>query len=230
MVANDQIAMPRTGPAARSAHAPRSFTLPLCHSGTLPLLAACGLALLATPGCVREEVVGYRPSLLGTLAESQSQTPITLDDGRARPGARDGQATDGSFDYNKLRQVHDDGKVTLIARRPYHLMVHIYYTLINNEPDLFAEQVLSELTREEFEARGRDPREAFEMIQARQAEVLKLFAAMPQGELTPGVLMDKVGPTVYRLEAVGSSARRLNWRFMDVTMEGGHWKLRWFGG
>ncbi len=185
---------------------------------------------MSAGGCVREKVVGYRPALLGTLPETQSQTAITLDMGRERPGARDGQTPDGSFDYNRLRQVHEDGRVTLIARRPYHLMVHVYYTLINNEPELFAAQVLSELTREEFAARGRDPREAFEMIQSRQSDVLKLFAAMPQGELTPGVLMDKVGPTVYRLEAVGSGARRLSWRFMDVTMEGGHWRLRWFGG
>ena len=89
--------------------------------------------------------------------------------------------------------------------------------------------MLSNLTREEFQARGRDPSEAFEMLQERQRDVLRLFAAMPQGELTPGVLMEKVGPDVYRLEAVGSDARRLPWRYMDVTMERGHWRLRWFG-
>lgn len=180
-------------------------------------------------GCGPERVVAYRPALLGSLPESKTGTPVTLDMGRPRPGATDGLTEDGTFDPDQLRHVADDGTVTLVARRPYHLMVHVYYTLINAEPELFTSQVLSTLTREEFEARGKDPAEAFEMLQARQRDILRLFAAMPQGELTPGVLMQKVGEDVYRLEAVGSDARRLPWRFMDITMEHGNWRLRWFG-
>lgn len=200
-----------------------------CGAQRSGIRVAALVLLLAPAGCVREEIVGYRPALLGSLPEAQTRTPVTLDMGRPRPGARDGLGEDGGFDPGQLRQTHEDGSVTLIARRPYHLMVHVYYTLINNEPKLFASQVLSKVTREEFEARGMDATEAFDMVQARQRDVLRLFAAMPQGELTPGVLMEKVGADVYRLEAVGAEARRLPWRFMDVTMERGHWRLRWFG-
>ena len=214
------LAILSTLPAHRCA-----LTLPLCHCATPPLL---GLALLLAAGC-QQQVVGYRPALLGSLPEAQSRTPVTLDIGRPRPGAGDGLDDEGRFDPGRLRREHEDGRVTLIARRPYHLMIHIYYTLINNERDLFAEQVLSDITREEYAARGLDPREAFDTLQARQTDILRLFAAIPQGELTPGVLMRKVCDNVYRLEAVGSQARSLRWRSMDVTMERGQWRLRWFG-
>lgn len=199
------------------------------HRGRGACGAAAWLVLSTLGGCAQTQVVNYRPALLGSLPNAQTGTPVNMDTGRPRPGSGDGIDDQGLFDPDQLRRTHEDGSVTLTARRPYHLMVHVYFTLINNEPELFTEQVLSNLTREEFQARGRDPSEAFEMLQERQRDVLRLFAAMPQGELTPGVLMEKVGPDVYRLEAVGSDARRLPWRYMDVTMERGHWRLRWFG-
>ena len=192
--------------------------------------AGVGLFWVVMGGCVEERVVNYRPALLGSLPEAQSQTQMDLDTGRPRPGAGDGVNEQGEFDASMLRRTHEDGSVTIVARRPYHLMVHVYYALINGEEAFFTSQVLSKRTRDEFLARGRDPREAYEMLQDRQDDVLRLFAAMPQGELTPGVLMEKVGADVYRLEATGSGGRRLKWRFMDVVMEGGHWRLRWFGG
>ena len=216
---------PRSVAPSRSSARRCALTLPLCHFATLPLLS---LPLLLASGC-QQQVVGYRPALLGSLPEAQSGTPVTLDTGRARPGAGDGLDEEGRFDPSRLRREHEDGSVTLIARRPYHLMVHVYYTLINNERDLFAEQVLASVTAEEYTARGLDPREAFDALQARQTDILRLFAAIPQGERTPGVLMRKVGDNIYRLEAVGSQARSLRWRSMDVTMEHGQWRLRWFG-
>lgn len=192
------------------------------------LLCAVAAACVAS-GCAQERVVNYRPALLGTLPHARTGTPVSLDAGRPRPGAEDARGEDGRFDPSLLRSTAPDGRVTLIARRPYHLMTHIYYTLIDGESELLAFQVLSETTRREFLDMGRDPREAYEMLVARQRDILRLFAAMPQGELTPGVRMQKVGERVYRLEATGADARRLPWRFMDITMEHGHWRLRWFG-
>ncbi len=224
---NRQNAQPPRNAAAPGGHAAASG--PRVRGAARNPAIALPLLLLWLTGCVQERIVNYRPALLGSLPDAQTGTPVNMDTGRPRPGAADGLNEQGEFDPDTLRRTSEDGTVTLTARRPYHLMVHVYFTLINNESELFTSQVLSELTREEFQARGRDPAEAFEMLQERQRDVLKLFAAMPQGELTPGVLMEKIGPDVYRLEAVGSQSRQLSWRFIDVTMERGHWRLRWFG-
>lgn len=132
-----------------------------------------------------------------------------------------------------IRQQNDAGEVTLRARSARHLMAHIYTTLQQGERDLFAEQVLSSVTRSEFLARGRDPAEAFDMLKSRQADVFKLFDIMPAGEYTPGVIWKKLGQidghNLVRIGVSGIAARDLRYTHFDMVMERGSWRLRWFG-
>ena len=187
--------------------------------------AACGLWVVGCApllaGCTYRKVVSYNAPLAG-LPGAMSGTPETRDhlrriDPTATP---DGQ----------IRVEHPDGSVELFSHSPRQLMRHIYQTLENGERALFVEQVMCERTRREFRERGYDPGEGFDELLRRRDDVLKLFNAMPQGEYTPGVLWEKQGEKTYRLKVTGLGARDLEWSFMDMVLEQGNWKLRWFGG
>lgn len=129
---------------------------------------------------------------------------------------------------DSLVRTEPDGKKTLIAKTGRQLMVHIYKTLDDNKPELFVDQVLSDVTKQEFYARGYDPVEAFKELQRRREDIDTLFARMPMGESTPGVILSKVGKGTLRLEVEGMAARDLKWAGMDMVLEKGNYRLRWF--
>jgi len=140
-----------------------------------------------------------------------------------------------SAEEQNIREELDDGRVVLTARSGRHLMVHVYTTLRDGERELFADQVLSTMTADEFRRRGRDPAEAFDMLSERLDSIKALFDMMPNGELTPGVVWDRLGrfgprqENVVRLRVTGLGTEKLEWNFMDMVYEGGNWRLRWFG-
>lgn len=173
------------------------------------------LALL--PACTQERVVSMKGPLVGlpgsSAASAQKVTP-----GHDPTAIEDGQ----------LRVTLDDGTVELRSRRARHLMVHVYQTLLNDERELFTEQVLSEQTKQEFIDRGMDPGQAFDMLMERRRDVFELFNRLPQGEMTPGVLWKKLGDRTYRLKIQGVRARDLRWNCMDARFEDGNWRLLWF--
>ncbi len=175
--------------------------------------------------CTEERIVGWNPPL-GSLPGATSGMPVTHE-GRfnfADPRA----APEGG-----IRQVDENGDITLYARSGRHLMSHIYITLANGERDLFVDQVLSSVTREEFVARGLDPTEAFDRLKASEPDIHALFDAMPNGEYTPGAIWKPMGHVqgdrLYRLGVAGLIARDLRYTHLDVVMERGSWRLRWFG-
>ena len=51
----------------------------------------------------------------------------------------------------------------------------------------------------------------------------------PLGENSPQVIMRSLGDNVIRLQVTGLAKEGLNWTFMDMILEGGNWRLRWFG-
>ncbi|MDX2148248.1 MAG: hypothetical protein SFZ23_12070 [Planctomycetota bacterium] len=94
--------------------------------------------------------------------------------------------------------------------------------------DLFVKQVLSERTLREFADRGVDPREAYEFLRENVDDVRALFNALPQGEFTPGIFLRKIGDRTFRLAAAPQLAKKLRYTAMDVVLEGGDYRLRWF--
>jgi len=181
----------------------------------LVLAMVCGWGLL---GCERyERVVHYRPPLSG-IPGAQSQTPF-VSKYRAGPAAGDG----------KIVIEHEDGTVELVSRNALQMLTHIRRLVAENEEELFTEQILSERTKQEFIERGYDPSEAFREIKRRENDLMALLARMPMGEFTPGLMLEKLGRNTFRLEVKGRAGEDLNWRFVDIVIEGGKWKLRWFG-
>lgn len=198
---------------------------PLVRVPAATITLSIGILFGSLSACVETRVTKWNP-MLGGLPGATSGMPVT---------------TENRFNFPSptvapergIRQENDAGEVTLHARSARHLMSHIYTTLQQDERDLFAEQVLSSITRAEFLARGRDPAEAFDMLKARQNDVFKLFDIMPAGEYTPGVIWNKLGQidgkNLVRIGVSGLAARGLQYTYFDMVMERGSWRLRWFG-
>lgn len=186
-------------------------------AGAMPpaLLGAAILAAMA--GC--EERVVYNNPMLAGLPGAETSMTIT---GPA------GAGPDPTVVRGKLRRTDESGNITLVARAPRHLMKHIYDTVFNNEPRLFLDQVLSKVTKDEYDARGVDEMEAFNTLREHREDIHALFNAMPRGEMTPGVFLQPLGGRVHRLCVYGLAARDLRWNGFDMVMEDGNWKLRWF--
>ena len=55
----------------------------------------------------------------------------------------------------KIRVEDDQGNVTLYAKTIKHLMNHLIHALEYEERDLFVDQILSQITIDEFEERGK---------------------------------------------------------------------------
>jgi len=184
------------------------------------VVIAVGAGVLA--GCQPEErIVNYKPFFSG-LEGVQTQ----------QPEVREGKVVSaGAVDRSELSQEivieNEDGSVTLVSKSGSHLMRHIERTLYENEKELFVEQVLSEVTRREFEARGLDPTEAFDRLKEHERDIAELFARMPLGEHTPQVIMKSVGRNTFRVRLTGMGTEKLYWRGYDMVLEGGNWRLRW---
>lgn len=187
---------------------------------------AAVLISLALTGC-QEVVISEKPKndLFGRLSGSPSQR------GRPVPG--------GTSDIDPtllppIRQVLPDGTIILRARTARDLMSHIRRAVTDPnqglERELFVEQILSDKTRGEYEDRGLDPSQAFDTLRARRDDILLLFNRIgPLAENSPQVILQKVGDNIIRLQVTGMAREGLAWTFMDMSNEGGNWRLRWFG-
>lgn len=178
-------------------------------------------------GCQPEErIVRWNPPLAG-LPGARSPTPFTGRDGRI-------DVDQINIPPDQLRVDRGDGVIELRARSARHLMIHIYNTMMRDDDiELFTDQVLSKVTADEFVQRGRNPREAYRMLKRHERDIRALFDAMPAGEQTPGVHWSRVGDVdgtrIYRLQVDGPGTSELRFTAMDIAMERGNFRLRWFG-
>ncbi|MBS0191172.1 MAG: hypothetical protein U0573_15190 [Phycisphaerales bacterium] len=178
------------------------------------------LGLLAA-GC-QTKVVRYNPPLAG-LPGAQTGVQPVLD-----PSIKVADSTLTKQASAEPIITNPDGSKTLISRNGQDLMFHIARTMRDDDEKLFTEQVLSELTKDEFYERGYNPNLAFREIKRRHEDVEKLFKVLPAGELTPGVLLEQVGPNIMRVRVHYHDPADLPWCGFDMRLEGPNWKLRWF--
>jgi hypothetical protein len=184
------------------------------------------VVIVALSGCQQERVVAYHHPFEGLP---------NVEGGLASGPIRGNPSDPRIVPEDRLFVEHADGSRTLIMRTGRHLMVHIYNALADDDADIFAEQILSSLTRAEYAERGLDPRQALADLRARQRDMLALFNLMPEGENSAGAMWKRLGHAgpdnlpVVRLSIAGTQTRDLGWNFMDMVMEKGNWRLRWFG-
>ena len=107
-------------------------------------------------------------------------------------------------------------------------MTQITLCIQNDERDLFVEQVLSQITKDEFYERNLDPGYAFDELVARQRDIFRMFYFMPMGEYTPGLFTKSIGRNVFRLQLSRARNEELYWIGIDSVFEKGNYRLRWF--
>ncbi len=195
------------------------------HGGKAGWIAA--LAAAALGGCQREErVVHYKPFLAG-LEGVQTQAPAVAEKAPQPLAGADLPVTAEGKDPLVIE--NKDGSKTLLSRCGLHLMHHIQKTLAAGDDKLFASQVLCQASRDEYLARGLDPREAFKALKPREVEIAKLFARMPLGENSPNVTVETVEKNIFRIQLRGQAAKGLEgYTGFDMVLEKGNWRLRWF--
>lgn len=182
------------------------------------MLAAVMLGA-AIAGCeTYEKDVGGRPFFSGLDGAELPEVGDTSLSGYKDPSAR----------QVDIREVADDGTVTLRALTGRHLMRHIFETLRDEEPDVFTEQVLSQATRQEFEAHGQSAEDAYQMLRDSLPDIERLFARMPLGEYTPNARVETLGQGHLRVRLLKGVGRDLRWQGFDMVMEGGNQRLLWF--
>lgn len=185
-------------------------------------MVLCLLAA-ASVGC-QEQVLSEKPRnnlfgrLQGETTSRSSGGPRSLDPSLLPP----------------IREELPSGEVILRSRTARDLMVHVQRAVTARdrelERELFTEQVLSAHTWQEFVDRGYEPEGAYDELVRRREDVLKFFNRVgPLGENSPQVLMRAVGDNIVRLQLTGLAKEGLSWTFMDLSFEGGNWRLRWFG-
>lgn len=186
---------------------------------TARMLIAMVAMGLVIPGCKPYQREVSRSGLLSKLKDTQEGNRKPIDPANIHPvfGVPGG----------KIRIEDEQGNVTLYAKTIKHLMNHLIHALEYEERDLFVEQILSQITIDEFEERGLDPRLAYDELVNRRRDVYRLFHFMPMGEHTPGLYPTPVGQNIFRLQ-VSRVGRDLLWSGMDVSFEQGNYKLRWF--
>jgi len=204
---------------------------------TLRILLTTLAVGVASPlsGCQEERrVVTVRGALAGIegaegqiISDTGTRTPTR---GRAyaeiatdqrRKAAEEGEV----IDPRRIRITSEDGEVTLILSSPRHVAAHLRQTLLQDEPELLFEQVLSDAAKQAYTQRGLDPQQAVEFLFEHRVEVLKMLQRMPQGELSPGMYLERIGPSAYRLELHGAMAHDLTFSRLDIVWEHGVCKL-----
>src|SRR5262245_26837749 len=184
------------------------------------LLCALGVFAVSLSACEQQvRVVKYDP-FLGGLPGSQSNTPVVRNWGDYKDPT--------AVSEDQLVIEKEPGKIELVAKTGRHLMIHIHNCLQKGDKQLFLDQVLSAMTKDEFRQRGLDPGEAFDFLVSARSDVDALFNAMPMGEHTPGVLLRSVGRKAYRVGVDGNAWKDLRWTGFDMIMENGNYRLRWF--
>lgn len=181
-------------------------------------VCVCAVVLGAcTP---EEKVIRYKPFLTGIEGAKFGSDPV-LGDPRVSP------ANPQDVKDNKIVDESPDGKKTLIARSPSHVMQHVERCLDENEDQLLLDQMIAESTKNYYRAQGKDPIEYVNDLRAQRKDIAKLFARMPQGESSPTVLLRQLPDRVWRIDVVGGYAKDLRLTRLWVQMERGQWRLMW---
>ncbi len=176
---------------------------------------------LAIAGC-ETRYIHYNPPLANLPGAQTGIQPVYGEDFAVLDAATSKTATSEPVIENA------DGTKTLVSRNARDLIFHIATTMREDDEKTFTEQVLSEMTRDEFYQRGHDPNWAFRELKRRRGDVEQVFKVLPQGDLTPGVRYEVVGPNIFRVRQHYLDPQEYPWVGFDMRLEGSNWKLRWF--
>lgn len=119
---------------------------------------------------------------------------------------------------------HPDGSVTLYSPLDIHLITHLRSCLIQADYELLYDQLLADRAKQTYVAQGLDPRQSIQWFSDNRRDILILLNRMGQGMNSPDVYWENLGP-VLRLKLHSGAARSMRFSTIDITREGGNFKL-----
>jgi len=181
-------------------------------------MAAC--AVLAA--CADEELIRTRRGVFDNMPGIQRGgadplKPVDSAQSRADPD-----------EERKLIEVENpDGSITLRSPQMRHAVYHLRKQLLADDNRILAEQVLAQMTRERFAAKGKTLYDAADELRANRRDILLLLARLPSGENSPNALVTKQGPKLFRLSITGTAAKGLAFTELWIILEAADWKIVW---
>jgi hypothetical protein len=184
----------------------------------LTALAACetetrvvrssGSLLSGQPGAEGGQVVdGNRTSRGGPSIQERMNNPM-------------GYKTPEGLDPLTLRATDPRGNETVVSRNPRELFFHLRRALVDQDPDLLCDDVLSHETLKTYEELGINPRDAAEFILKHRQEIVRTLQFFPMADHTPGFFPKPIGRNMFRLEAPpGFADPPLKFRRIDYIYE-----------
>ncbi|MBL0922639.1 MAG: hypothetical protein IBJ10_11010 [Phycisphaerales bacterium] len=163
-------------------------------------------AAIALSACEEERRVvavrGGLHGLPGATGGQQTEAPLVAKEGERRRSSMQNPRNykfDGEPDA-MLRIEKPGGRVVLVSRNARELAFHLRQTLAREEYALLAQQVISERTRENYIAAGKNPDDAVAFLIKRQDDVLRLIQNLHLAERLPMDLGEVIGSNEYRLK------------------------------
>jgi hypothetical protein len=184
-------------------------------------LAASAIGLLLAPACQNDEkVIKYHP-FLANLPDAKTQTKPVGD----RFGGKFADPT--AVPDNKIVIEKPDGQKILIARSVRQMMTHVEQTLDDGDEVLLYEQVISQETKEQYRAKGKDPLQIIDYLKEHRKQIAVLFSRMPFAEQSPNVILEQPGDKVFLIRLTGLAAKDTEFTRLWAKMEKGNWKFLW---
>ncbi len=119
------------------------------------------------------------------------------------------------------------GKDILVCKRPRHVMVHLAMRLNDGKEQLFLDQIVSDITKQQFVGEGKTEQDIIDFLQTNYDDIMILFARMPAAELSPNVAFDRFNGGQYRIRITGAATKGLKFTELWLEQRAGAWKFVW---
>lgn len=191
---------------------------------TLSLTAMAMCVLLS--GCESYRVEYHkRPAYYREAALGELHDRVVLDDGTVlvydtrdvrHPAASNRQG--GERREFKLREELDDGTIVLRAMTPEHVIANALECLENEEYDLLYHELLSQHTRDEWEARGNDFSDFEAYFSQYRGEMMRALTRMYIGLSQVETVVENLGNGVIECRLAQRNPRSISSTFTRVRV------------
>jgi hypothetical protein len=177
-----------------------------------------------------------RPAFFEKAAMGDLPEQVVLDDGTVIKYSNYGEQStmgrtgDDSQRPFLIREEMPDGEIVLRAILPEHVLVNTLECLRNEEYELLWEQMLSEHTRQQFEAEGGGKDECLSYFRKHRHDLVATLTRMVAGLPAQHTRFDPLGNGVTRCRLRPQFVGDLKYKYFDITRESLGLKLVTMGG
>ena len=197
----------------------------------------CALIALAPACAEKQRIVGVRggiynmPGAVSTLPiERPASTGQTAGSSawanlQLRFEAENPDLVPDPINALRAHPTDDPTRTVLLLHSPRHLVLNLRDCIVMGQWELIQEQIISDFVKDELRAELRDPLDVLRLIARSRRSVVALLDTMPEGDLTPGLVLRPMGGNTFRLSAPGGGALDLKFRHLDMLIEDSQFRL-----